>query len=297
MAPAALKNYVGGHWIEPENQGYLDVELRAPNIEVREKVKEPKQKDIEKRAALDAGGSCEAGERAAPELPADTPLPLRAAVAERARADFRLDTLASHPTAAALRETREEVGLDASAIELLGELERYETRTGFAVSPFVGLVDPRARARAEGLWCLQLSPENGGRGLGKMGMAVTYEAMNRSIFGPVVFNSAAPDDGNMMILEVLGTPRTLGCGLLQCLRARTDLFDDPLVRRTRGLQCCQLFGQITPPRRRRIPGRQALRLFDQGIAHDLPAQLLGLAVDLLQGLIDGHGADRHGGVA
>jgi hypothetical protein len=32
-------------------------------------------------------------------------------------------------------------------------------------------------------------------------MAVCYEAMNRSIFGPVVFNSAAPDDGNMMVLE------------------------------------------------------------------------------------------------
>jgi acyl-CoA dehydrogenase len=64
----------------------------------------------------------------------------------------------------------------------------------------------RARARAEGLWCLQLSPEWGGRGLGKMGMAVCYEAMNRSVFGPAVFNSAAPDDGNMMVLEALGTP-------------------------------------------------------------------------------------------
>jgi acyl-CoA dehydrogenase len=64
----------------------------------------------------------------------------------------------------------------------------------------------RAKARAEGLWCLQLSPEWGGRGVGKMGMAVCYEAMNRSIFGPAVFNSAAPDDGNMMVLEALGTP-------------------------------------------------------------------------------------------
>jgi acyl-CoA dehydrogenase len=64
----------------------------------------------------------------------------------------------------------------------------------------------RAKARAEGLWCLQLSPESGGRGLGKMGMAVCYEAMNRSVFGPAVFNSAAPDDGNMMVLEALGTP-------------------------------------------------------------------------------------------
>ena len=38
-----------------------------------------------------------------------------------------------------------------------------------------------------------------------MGMAVCYEAMNRSIFGPCVFNSAAPDDGNMMVLEQVGT--------------------------------------------------------------------------------------------
>ena len=64
----------------------------------------------------------------------------------------------------------------------------------------------RAKARAEGLWCLQLRPENGGLGVGRMGMAVCYEAMNRSIFGPVVFNSAAPDDGNMMMLEAVGTP-------------------------------------------------------------------------------------------
>lgn len=68
------------------------------------------------------------------------------------------------------------------------------------------LAQMRAKAQAEGLWCLQLSPEFGGQGLGKVGMAVCYEAMNRSIFGPVVFNSAAPDDGNMMVLEALGTP-------------------------------------------------------------------------------------------
>jgi acyl-CoA dehydrogenase len=65
----------------------------------------------------------------------------------------------------------------------------------------------RAKARVEGLWCLQLSRETGGVGLGKVGMAVCYEAMNRSLFGPVVFNSAAPDDGNMMLLEAVGTER------------------------------------------------------------------------------------------
>ena len=40
----------------------------------------------------------------------------------------------------------------------------------------------RAEAKAQGLWCLQLKAETGGQGLGKVGMAVCYEAMNRSIF-------------------------------------------------------------------------------------------------------------------
>jgi acyl-CoA dehydrogenase len=65
----------------------------------------------------------------------------------------------------------------------------------------------REKARAEGLWCLQLKQETGGQELGLQGMAVCYEEMNRSIFGPCVFNSAAPDDGNMMVLEKVGTEK------------------------------------------------------------------------------------------
>lgn len=63
----------------------------------------------------------------------------------------------------------------------------------------------RKKAKAEGLWCLQLRKETGGQGLGMVGMAVCYEEMNRSIFGPCAFNSAAPDDGNMMVLELVAT--------------------------------------------------------------------------------------------
>ncbi|MXW85828.1 MAG: acyl-CoA dehydrogenase [Boseongicola sp. SB0667_bin_21] len=63
----------------------------------------------------------------------------------------------------------------------------------------------RKKAQAEGLWCLQLKEETGGQDLGKVGMAVCYEEMNRSIFGPCVFNAAAPDDGNMMVLEKVAT--------------------------------------------------------------------------------------------
>ncbi|SPH17199.1 (R)-benzylsuccinyl-CoA dehydrogenase [Defluviimonas aquaemixtae] len=83
-----------------------------------------------------------------------------------------------------------------------GNYDAHENITLEAIAPL------REKARTEGLWCLQLKPETGGQGLGKVGMAVCYEEMNRSIFGPVAFNSAAPDDGNMMVLEkVLDQPR------------------------------------------------------------------------------------------
>ncbi|HMO06908.1 MAG TPA: acyl-CoA dehydrogenase family protein [Paracoccaceae bacterium] len=64
----------------------------------------------------------------------------------------------------------------------------------------------RALARSEGLWCPQLAPDHGGMGLSFVGMAAAYEAMNRSIFGPVVFNAAAPDDGTMMALARAASP-------------------------------------------------------------------------------------------
>ena len=44
------------------------------------------------------------------------------------------------PEAAALREAREEIGLDPSRVEILGTLPVHETVTGFAVTPFVGLI-------------------------------------------------------------------------------------------------------------------------------------------------------------
>lgn len=59
----------------------------------------------------------------------------------------------------------------------------------------------REDAKREGLWALAMPKARGGGGLSRLGMAVAYEEMNRSIFGPVVFNAAAPDDGNMLLLE------------------------------------------------------------------------------------------------
>ncbi len=52
----------------------------------------------------------------------------------------RLDEGDDDEVAAALRETEEEVGLSRTFVTVLGELDRYETGTGFAIHPFVGLV-------------------------------------------------------------------------------------------------------------------------------------------------------------
>src|SRR5690606_9562149 len=68
------------------------------------------------------------------------------------------------------------------------------------------LMPLREKAKAAGLWALQSSKEMGGHGLGAVARAACYEEMGRSIFGAVTFNCAAPDDGNMMLLDKVATP-------------------------------------------------------------------------------------------
>src|SRR3990170_57314 len=63
----------------------------------------------------------------------------------------------------------------------------------------------RAKAKAAGLWAPQMPVARGGLGFNVVGMAACYEEMNYSLFGPVVFNCAAPDDGNMTVLNKIAT--------------------------------------------------------------------------------------------
>ncbi len=46
------------------------------------------------------------------------------------------------PEATALREAREEIGLDPARVELLGRMPEYHTRTGFRITPVVAIVTP-----------------------------------------------------------------------------------------------------------------------------------------------------------
>lgn len=46
------------------------------------------------------------------------------------------------PAAAALREAREEIGLDPAAVAVVGYLDRYLTGTGYRITPVIGRIAP-----------------------------------------------------------------------------------------------------------------------------------------------------------
>ena len=53
------------------------------------------------------------------------------------------------PVDTALRETEEEVGIHRRHIDIIGQLELYRTRTGFEITPVVGLLTPPFRTKAD----------------------------------------------------------------------------------------------------------------------------------------------------
>ncbi|NIA67629.1 acyl-CoA dehydrogenase [Pelagibius litoralis] len=105
------------------------------------------------------------------------------------------------PDVEALRQ-RLQAFVATEIMPLEGDPESYDAHENIKLS----LLEPlRAKARDAGLWALQMPQERGGQGLSVAAMAACYEEMGRSIFGPVVFNCAAPDDGNMILLEKVAT--------------------------------------------------------------------------------------------
>lgn len=64
----------------------------------------------------------------------------------------------------------------------------------------------QAAARDAGLFAPHVGPQLGGLGLDVRGQAVVFEEAGRSLLGPLALNCAAPDEGNMAMLEKIATP-------------------------------------------------------------------------------------------
>lgn len=64
----------------------------------------------------------------------------------------------------------------------------------------------RAAAKAAGVWAPQLPRELGGLGLTLSQCVPVFEAAGRSLLGPGALNCAAPDEGNLHLLERYATP-------------------------------------------------------------------------------------------
>lgn len=92
--------------------------------------------------------------------------------------------------------------LDAHVIPLESDPASYDEHENINDTALAAV---REKAKAEGLWSFAMPRERGGQGLPVVGMAACYETAGRSIFGPVAFNCAAPDDGNMILLNRVGT--------------------------------------------------------------------------------------------
>src|SRR6185312_13657653 len=117
----------------------------------------------------------------------------------------------------------------------------YDAHENIALPALEALRD---HVKREGLWAPQVPTEFGGLGLNVTGMAVLYEEMGRSIFGPVAFNCAAPDDGNMILLSKVARPdqkerwlRPIAEGRVRSAFAMTEPMpgsgSDPTAMRTR----------------------------------------------------------------
>ena len=64
----------------------------------------------------------------------------------------------------------------------------------------------RQMARAAGLYAPHVEREWGGLGLSMREMSVIFEEAGRSMIGPLALNCAAPDEGNMHLLELVASP-------------------------------------------------------------------------------------------
>lgn len=112
--------------------------------------------------------------------------------------------------------------------EILADVEARRARGEDAWPPHPAYAELKAKAREQGLWNLFLPAghegpyavrygTDGGAGLSNLDYAPVAEQMGRSLIAPIIFNSNAPDTGNMEVLLKYGS------------QAQRDRWLDPLL--------------------------------------------------------------------
>jgi acyl-CoA dehydrogenase len=76
------------------------------------------------------------------------------------------------------------------------------------------------QARGAGVFAPAVPTDCGGMGLGMVARSAVFEAAGRGLFGPLAINAAAPDEGNMHLLDQVGS------------LAQRDRYLQPLARGT-----------------------------------------------------------------
>ena len=93
----------------------------------------------------------------------------------------------------------------AFVIDKIIPYERDARRTSHGPTDELRL-EMNALAREAGLLSPHVAPQWGGLGLNHRERAVVFEEAGYSMLGPVAMNLAAPDEGNMHMLEEVATP-------------------------------------------------------------------------------------------
>src|SRR5512136_159067 len=100
--------------------------------------------------------------------------------------------------------------------------EVYPLERDFLSKPFRALApalsEKRERVRTHGWWAPSIPKEYGGAGFSFLEMAHISEELGRSLLGYYVFNSQAPDVGNMELLMLFGTDEQKARYLLPLVR-------------------------------------------------------------------------------
>src|ERR1700712_1287576 len=91
-------------------------------------------------------------------------------------------------------------------LDLLWPHDNYKPLSDLTADQRRVIAPMKQEVRENGLWACHLGPELGGQGYGQLKLAMLNEVLGKSVWGPRIFGTQAPDTGNAEIIAHYGTP-------------------------------------------------------------------------------------------